>query len=339
MSVTMSPNRWLAACLVVHALACADATGPTLPPGTLLAAGRGPLEWSRDGRTIYYNGDPTVGGHIFTVDVITHTSRLVVNCAMLPVETIAGLAYTTCVSPPVLHLVSEGHDSILSTAAFWFMRSEDRMRLLYLGEDVNGVNGGFDTLHVVDFARGTQHSTTTRLNMRVAAVAPSGTEMFVQSYNPSFLLVNVDNSTQRVLQDSILNNFIYEPRLIGWNDAGVWIFRHGLGIYDPVTGTWRSGGTGGLPGNSAVVERPGRRAALWSATCLGEDSAGCVRGLFMLHVVDPLRNAPPLQILRFETEDVQRYARGIEGVAFSPDGQSLAYTFGNELRLVALPGN
>lgn len=332
----MSAERWISVfCLSISTIACADPAGPVALPGEILAAGRGPLEWSLDGGHIYYSGDSTHAGQIYSVDVVSGVSRRVVNCAFPPVETTAGLAYLDCTSPSALHLLNAGHDSIMSSAVFWLTRSEDRTRLIYLGEDVEGAGG--DTLHVVDFARGTHHVlTTVQFGTTLGGyVAPSGTEMIVQFADYKFGIVNLENGALRRLDDSLLSFYI-PPRAVGWNDAGVWVLGGGLGLYDPATGTWRSGGAAGVGGRAATVERPGRRAATWAADCMGEDSAGCVRGLFTLYVLDPLRNAAPFEILKFQTEDVLRYWRGIEGVAFSPDGRSIAYTFGNELRLVTL---
>ena len=278
----MSARRGLAVFwLALSPIACTDPTGPGALPGKLLAAGRGPLEWSIDGRHIYYSGDSTHAGRIYAVDVATGVSRLVVNCASPPLETIAGLVYTDCGSPPALHVLNGGHDSVLAAAAYWLTRSEDRTRLIYLGV---AVETGYDTLVVVDLARGTRHSmTTVQFGATIVGqVAPSGTEMLVQRavVGPEFAIVNLEDGTLRVVDDSIFSFYI-APRPVGWNDAGVWVLGgRGSNIYDPATGTWRSGGGGGIWGSAATVERPGRRAATWSAVCLGEDSAGCVMGTF-----------------------------------------------------------
>jgi len=325
--------------LTVTYAGCSDSTGPSgRPPGKLIAAGRGPLEWSRDGTQIYYRTDSVYTGPILSVNVATGVSRVVVaTCASSPQETIAGLAYIRdCAGPRALHLLLDGdaehpagYDSVLAPGAYWVTRTADRTRLIYA---LLSVGAAADSVGVIDLVRNTRHAIATRPFSPTTSVSPAGTEMLVERSASAgqFAILNLDDGTLRILDDSLWS-FIRSPVPIGWNDAGVWAIAGAVEVYDPATGTWHGTGVGGSRG---TVEVPGRRATVGEADCLGEDSAGCLEILYSLWVLDPLQS-PQLPVVQFRTADVVKYSFGFHA-AFSPDGETLAYSLGFELRLLRL---
>lgn len=325
--------------LTVTYAGCSDSTGPSgLPPGKLIAAGRGPLEWSRDGTQIYYRTDSVNTGPILSVNVSTGVSRVVVpTCASSPQETIGGLAYISdCAAPRGLHLLlggdaerPAGYDSVLAPGASWVTRTADRTRLIYGFLSVGAIS---DSVGVIDLVRDTRHAIATGPFSPTASVSPAGTEMLVErsATTGRFAILNLDDGTLRSLDDSLWS-FLEAPVPIGWNDAGVWVILGAVDVYDPATGTWHGTGVGGSRG---TVEAPGRRATVGEDYCLGEDSAGCLEILYSLWVLDPLQS-PQLPVVQFTTADVLKYDFGFHA-AFSPDGESLAYSLGFELRLLRL---
>jgi len=347
--------------------ACGDPFAPDRAEGALLAAGSLALEWSADGREIFYydSGYTTaalrpVPDRILAVDVRTRATRVVVESgaygagggerpgAVPPRATIAGLAYIRLENEQfALHLVTATADTALVASSLWFTTTPDRTRLLYRLASGTAFS---DSIGMIDLVTGdrTVFPTGAYGPTIGATVAPDGSRMLVERLDAEagFAILSLTDGTITALNDSLLfpDRQWFTPIPLGWNATGVWFMVYGgpprLVRYDPATGTGQSFpvsdapyGTRPLTGGTALAPAG---TVVWSQNCNFTDplSGLCESAAYALWLLNPLTGRDDLLVSLY-TSLAYDYPRAFFAAA-SPDGRSLAYVLGNELRLLPL---
>lgn len=350
--------------------ACTDAVGPDLAEGTLVAAGSLALDWSADGREVFYydsgysqTGLRPVPDRILAVNVTTRATRVVVASgaygaagarrpgAVPPRATTHGLAYMHFDSLGfTLRLVTADDDVPLASAGGWFTTTPDRSRLLY---NFRGQSVFNDSVGMIDLA------TDARTVYRTGAygptvgplISPDGNKMLVERLDPEpgFAILSLQDGSITALDDSALfpERHFFAPIPLGWNTTGVWFLVYGgpphLVRYNPQTGIGESfvipddhGGTRVTTGGTAL---PSGDVVVWMENCndLEPISGICRAAAYVAWRMNPLTGLDE-QLTNLYTAPALDYPRRFFAAA-TPDGRSLAYVLGNELRLLPLPYN
>lgn len=348
--------------------ACRDAVGPNVAEGTLLAAASLALDWSTDGREIFYydSGYTTatlrpVPDRILAVNVTTRATRVVVASgafgaagarrpgAVPPRATTHGLAYMHFDSLGfALRFVTASADIPLATSGGWFTTTPGRSRLLYNFPHPDVFN---DSIGVIDLA------TDARTVYRTGAygptvgpvISPDGNTMLVERVDAEagFAILSLQDGTITALDDSALfpERQFFAPIPLGWNTTGVSFLVYGgpphLVRYNPSTGTGEAfvvpdeqGGTRGTTGGTAL---PSGDVVVWMENCNGTDplSGLCTTAAYVAWRMNPLRNLDE-RLVDVDTSPAYDFPRRFFAAA-APDGRSLAYVLGNELRVLPLP--
>jgi hypothetical protein len=347
--------------------ACSDAVGPDLAEGTLLAAGSLALDWSADGREIFYydsgyskTGLQPVPDRILAVNVTTRATRVVVASgaygaggarrpgAVPPRATTHGLAYTHYDSLGfTLHLVTAYDDIPVAASGGWFTTTPDRTRLLYNFPDRNVWN---DSIGLIDLA------TDVRTVYRTGpygptvgpVVSPDGNKMLVERVDSTagFAILSLQDGTITALDGSALfpDGRAWSPVPLGWNANGLWFILYGgpphLVRYSPPSVTGEvfvvpdvQGGTRVTTGGTAL---PSGDVVVWMTGCNYTDplNALCNTAAYVAWRMNPFTGLDE-QLTSVNTSPAYDYPRAFFAAA-SPDGRSLAYVLGNELRVLPL---
>jgi hypothetical protein len=356
-------------CVLLGTLAACG--NPLAPPdraeGRLLAAGSLALEWSADGSEIFYydSGYTTarlrpIPDRILAVNVRTGATRVVVDSgaygagggerpgAVPPRATIAGLAYIRRHNEQfALHLATATGDRALAASSLWFTTTPDRTRLLYRLASATAFS---DSIGMIDLVTGDRavFPTGPYGGTIGATVAPDGSRMLVERLDAEagFAILSLSDGTITALNDTVLfpdrNHFMPVP--LGWNATGVWFMVYGgpprLVRYDPATGIGQSfpvsdavSGTRVLTGGTALALAG---SVVWSQNCNSTDpkTALCEAAAYQVWLLNPLTGRDDLLVSLY-TSPAYDYPRAFFA-AGSPDGRSLAYVLGNELRLLPL---
>jgi len=361
-------SSWRTALAIIPVLgACNDFVGPDRPDGTLLAAGSLALEWSADGSEIFYYDSgyshrvsKPLPDRILAVNVATRATRVVVSSGaygfagyasnapqgMPPRVTVAGLAYLRFTGDQMaLHVVTDTGDIALGSSGPWFTTTPDRSRLLYSRAGGNALDDSVGVIDLVTGARtvigtGPYHPTIGN------AISPDGNQLVVvrQDVEAGFAILHLSNGTIVALPDSLFpNQAAGRPVLLGWNATGVWFVQYGgpphLIRYTPSTGAAdrftigdTSGGTRVVTGGAAL---PAGSSIVWSQNCNASHETGdCDVGAYALWLMNPLTGVDKQLVSANYVPDAE--FPYVFFAAPSPNGQSLAYLLGNELRLLAL---
>jgi len=346
--------------------ACSDAVGPDQPEGTLLAAGSLALEWSADGREIFYydSGYTTarvtpLPDRILAVNVMTRATRVVVASGAYgsggaarpgipPRVTIAGLAYLrTDGDQFALRLVTGTSDVAVVACGPWFTTTPDRSRLLYSPPIYEPFD---DSIGVIDLVTGARTSVPTGPYHPTSstAVSPDGNQIVLERFDASagFGILDLRDSTITVLPDSLFPGPLqdFPPILLGWNAEGVWFVEGGgpphLIRYHPASGAahWFpiSHATGGAGDGTGGTAPPTGGTIVWSHNCNSDDplSGRCLSSAYAVWLMNPLTGVDDRLVDFYAGPDLD-FPRAFFA-AVSPDGQSLAYVLGNDLRLLTL---
>jgi hypothetical protein len=347
--------------------ACSDAFAPDRAEGTFVAAGSLALDWSGDGREIfYYDSGYTEGrlrpppDRILAVNVTTRATRVVVASgaygaggarrpgAVPPRATTHGLAYTHFDSLGfTLHLVTAYDDIPVAASGGWLTTAPDRTRLFYNFPHPDVFN---DSIGMIDLA--TDARTVYRLGAYGPtvgpAISPDGDRMLVERVDAAagFAILSLQDGTISALDDSALfpERHSFAPRPLGWNATGVWFLVYGgpphLVRYNPQTGTGETfpiydtvGGTRAVTAGTAL---PSGDVVVWTENCNGTDpmTALCTSASYVAWRINPVTGIDE-RLVDLETSPADDYPRRFFAAA-TPDGRSLAYVLGNELRVLPL---